>query len=128
MTLYREYLSVALNPKAWGRIVSPRSVSGENINALVGPEDFVSIVLMILSIFIFILEILFGTSDGQYAIANRLQFLGALFILFFFTVAKSRAMNQGLSVRQMNRHRILQCFGIWLNGAVLSLYLMNASH
>jgi uncharacterized protein (DUF983 family) len=119
MALYGEYLSLVLNPKAWERTESEPS--------LVGPEDFVSVIVIIFSMIVFVLVVLFGNLEGNLAIANHLQLLGPLFILVFFTAAKARAIKQGLSARQINGGRILQCFGIWLNGAVLCLYLMNAS-
>jgi len=126
MITMKDYLSTALNRKAWEEKTLVLSKNPKDASSIVGPEDFVSVVVIFFSIVIFFIVVLYGELDGKYTFLKHIQFLVPVFLLFVFSINKIRFFEQDRSMREINGFRILQCSCIWLNGGMVIIYLLSA--
>ena len=120
------YLRTALNPKIWERNSATISEKYGDVRSIVGPEDFVSVIVLLISIVAFLAVIAFGKIEGKYIFMKHLQFLFLASWPYLLAVNKSRLIEQNRPMKEINRARIWQCTGIWLNGAVIIVYLTMA--
>lgn len=126
MNMIKNYLPTALRPNRWEGFSNLPSESRDDPRSIIGPEDFASTVISIISIIVLFLVIIYADSDDRYPFLKHAQFIWPALFALLLGPMKMQAYHQRRSQRGVNIVRICQCFFIWGNGFMLAMYLLSA--